>query len=563
MSKEGNYLYPSASDSDLLSDYAASSWGGNVSISRFEAIPKVPFQRTLQESFSLFSSSSRASSSHQDPMTELIRTKRQLIQSKVSELESMNNELVSGAKSGKSESGHLFDLQRRIRETEAEIQALEADLDRRTRLEALNSGEEGDKAALFDLTNSKYWTDFNKSFWHPSSLNMLSSLTDTSPYDIYSRDAILPEELELFMDRMRSAFEYCDQVEGIQIFVDAATTYGAISSAIMEETRDIFGKMRTISFPLFTSGGASIGQLPIDTSRIRAINRSLTLSSLSNWSSLVVPIDTNFWTQNSFSSATGLQTDNWYHTSALVASAIDSMTLPTRSIADGVNWRQFIENLVCVSPSQNFGLLSTCHPLPLSCHNGLSRQFFGYDIFANPELMTNEERAAASSKRILPHASWMTPMIPFSNSGKTSMNAMEDTSMGVALPWSESVVMRGVSREFAKNPASDDQYYAPHILYHLLKRYSVRSRYFAAWEAGSALPIAYPRIFDSNLNLDLHSLPSLTHLQNSSRIADYLHITTQGLSVDDARRYPTLNFEVENVLAAQDRLLSLEEDYGA
>ena len=557
MSKEGYFSYASASDLESLNEYASSTWGGGVSISRFDAVRKVPFQRTLDESMGMFGSQPRSGSSKRSPMLEILETKRQLVQSKHRELESMRGELVATAKTGNAASGFLFDLQRRVSDTEAEITSLEEDIERRLHLYRVSIGEEEDASGIFDLTDSKYWTDYNKTFWHPSCLNILSSLSESSPVDIWDPETMTNDELEEYSDRLRTTFEQCDQLEGLQVFVDCDTVFGALVSKILDEVKDELGKVRNIAFPIFSVNGPSIGQTAVDTQRIRGINRAMTLASLHDTSALVMPLDPTVWQSNSsFPHITSLQHQNLYQVGAILASTIDSVTLPYRAASEGYTWRQFTDTLV--NNSANFALVSAALPLALSQTNNLSHQFFGFDIYENPET----RKVVEKDKKILPHASWMTSMVPFtSSSSNASDNLMNSTSGGVSLPWSESVVLRGVSPEFSSNPA-DPSYHAPNILYQYLKRYPCASRSFTAQEAGSALPLSYPRFFEKRLNLK-NSMPMLTHVQVTRRLTDFFQVVAKQADYEVAHRYPTLNFERDAVLSAQDTLLTLQEDYSS
>lgn len=557
MSKEGYFSFASASDLESLNDQASSTWGGGVSISRFDAVRKVPFQRTLDEGMSLWANSASSSAPRRSPVLELLEAKKQLIQSKQRELEAMRGELVASAKAGDAAPGFLFDLQRKVSDTEAEVQALEEDIVRRTHLYRVSIGEEDDTEGIFDLTDSKYWTDYNKTFWHPSCLNIIPSLTQDSPVDIWDPETMTRGDMEQYTDRLRSAFEDCDQLEGLQVFVDSDTVFGALAGKILDEVKDELGKVRNISFPIFSVGGPSIGQTAVDTRRIRGINRAMTLSALHQSSAMVVPLDPTVWrAQTSFPHLEHLHLQNMYHIGALLASIIDSVSLPYRVASDGYSWRQFTDSLVV--NSANFALVSAALPLGLSEHNTLSQQFFGYDVYANPE----SRKITQTNKKILPHANWMTPMLPFSSDpDSVDMNAMESTVTGIALPWSESVVLRGVSPEFSFNPA-DPSYHAPSLLYQYLKRYPCPSRSFTAQEAGSALPISYPRFFKKRLGIK-QSMAMLTHVQVTRRLADFFELTAKFADFDIANRYPTLNFDRDSVLATQDTLLTLQEDYSS
>lgn len=563
MSKDGYYAYHTESDLDQLRSSLASTWGGSIFINRFDPIPKVPFQRTLEESLQLYSyASSSSTSSFDDAASELVQNKRQLIEAKKAELNSLLNEQLAVAKVGKSESGLLFDLQRRMEALEEEIQALTQDVERRVRLMQVRNGE-AETGPEFDFTHAKYWTDYNKTFWHPSSLHMLSQLQRDSAQDVFASDIMTTDEKEDYIDHTRQAFEACDSLEGLQVFIDADTSFGAIGVDILDNIKDDLGRTRFIAVPILSTFGESIGQTVTDTIRIRRLNRALTLSSLRSMASLVLPFDPSCWTisskTSSFSHLPSLLPNNLHQLSAILASTFDSLSLPYRSTEDGVGWRQYLDNLAPTS-SCNFGLVSSGFPLNLSKTNSLSRLMFGYDIYSNPELRTEEERLAAQNKKILPHAHWMTSTIPLSLNGSALLSAMDDTARGVCLPWNESVVLRGVPDEAAFNPADASSNSSASILFQYLKRYNCPMRHFAAYDQASPVPISYPRFFADSMKIT-NKVPTLTHVQNTPRLSDFFKIMNRGVSKDMALKYPTLNYDLDRVAAASDALLTLEEDY--
>ena len=108
----------------------------------------------------------------------------------------------------------------------------------------------GEPAPRLTANTVRYWSDFNRVFFHPRSVVQLNE------YELHSQ--IMPfenwtsgEELFRGIDReadildrdLRPFAEECDQISGIQIFTGADDAWGGFASNYVDRIRDEFGKI--------------------------------------------------------------------------------------------------------------------------------------------------------------------------------------------------------------------------------------------------------------------------------------------------------------------------------
>lgn len=128
-------------------------------------------------------------------------------------------------------------------------------------------------------------------------------------------------------------------------------TYGGFTHAFLTRFRDDFTKLPCLALPVLS--GCLPGKMDVDDARAvkKALNDALLLQSLSDLSTLTVPIQppsiwsSGRWLQGlnlgvcavsfarSGKDAHTLQLDSIYQTSALLATHIEDATLPMRSVA--------------------------------------------------------------------------------------------------------------------------------------------------------------------------------------------------------------------------------------
>jgi Tubulin domain len=95
----------------------------------------------------------------------------------------------------------------------------------------------------------RYWSDFNRVFYHPRSIVQLNEYELNSqlmPFEDWSAGQELfrnlDKEFGLFDRDLRPFAEECDRMAGIQIFTSTDDSWGGFSSSYTDILRDEFGK---------------------------------------------------------------------------------------------------------------------------------------------------------------------------------------------------------------------------------------------------------------------------------------------------------------------------------
>ncbi|KAL7626930.1 mtDNA inheritance, partitioning of the mitochondrial organelle [Parahypoxylon ruwenzoriense] len=183
-----------------------------------------------------------------------------------------------------------------------------------------------------ELTTStvRYWSDFNRVFFHPKSIIQLSEYELNStvmPYEKWSMGeelfASLDKEHDLLDRDLRPFVEEADQMQGLQVMTGIDDAWGGFASKYMERLRDEYGKA-----PIWVFGVQEpFGRLPREKRLLKLVNKARALAELNSQASLVVPLALP---QNPLPSTVQLDPSSHWHVSALFAAALESVTLYTR-----------------------------------------------------------------------------------------------------------------------------------------------------------------------------------------------------------------------------------------
>ncbi|KAI1264072.1 tubulin domain-containing protein [Xylariaceae sp. FL1019] len=191
-----------------------------------------------------------------------------------------------------------------------------------------------------ELTTStvRYWSDFNRVFFHPKSVVQLSEFELNStlmPFEKWHMGeelfATLDKEHDLLDRDMRPFVEEADQMQGIQIMSGIDDAWGGFAAKYVERIRDEYGKT-----PVWVFGMQEPTRgLPREKKLLKLVNKARALAELSSQASLVVPLALP---ESPLPSSLRLDTSSPWHVSALFAAAIESTTLYTRlKTTDRVN----------------------------------------------------------------------------------------------------------------------------------------------------------------------------------------------------------------------------------
>ncbi|KKA24155.1 MtDNA inheritance protein Dml1 [Rasamsonia emersonii CBS 393.64] len=175
----------------------------------------------------------------------------------------------------------------------------------------------------------RYWSDFNRVFYHPRSIVQLNEYELNSslmPFEDWGVGEELFGDLDKehdLLDRdVRPFAEECDQLRALQIFTGSDDAWGGFAARYVDRLRDEYAKTGIWVWAI--EDGA---RLPRHKKILKTSNSTRTLYAVAPQSTLYCPIiDPPRNLPNYLSIDAGSE---WY-TSALIASAVETVTLPSR-----------------------------------------------------------------------------------------------------------------------------------------------------------------------------------------------------------------------------------------
>ncbi|GAP93243.2 putative misato segment ii myosin-like domain-containing protein [Rosellinia necatrix] len=183
-----------------------------------------------------------------------------------------------------------------------------------------------------ELTTStvRYWSDFNRVFYHPRSIIQLNDFelhSTLMPFERWDMgDELfngLDKEHDLLDRDLRPFVEEADQMQGVQIISGIDDAWGGFAAKYVERIRDEYGKT-----PVWVFGVQEpVRGLPREKRLLKLVNKARALAELSTQASLVVPLAVP---EEPFPSSVHLDLSSPWHVSALFSAAIESTTLYTR-----------------------------------------------------------------------------------------------------------------------------------------------------------------------------------------------------------------------------------------
>ncbi|KAJ1530772.1 hypothetical protein ONE63_005625 [Megalurothrips usitatus] len=183
----------------------------------------------------------------------------------------------------------------------------------------------------------KTWTDYLVSRFHPRTVlvtNEYEHQSEQQPFDIYNYGVNLFKNADFeedFTDRIRIYMEECDNAQGFHIMYDGTDGFGGVAGSLTEHLADEYRNKSILGVPLISP----IGDITPIQECVRTINFALSLQKMCDLASLVVPLGTDSTNWRSAGPARVFPHLEYnstlpYHTSAILASAIDTFTLQYR-----------------------------------------------------------------------------------------------------------------------------------------------------------------------------------------------------------------------------------------
>ncbi|XP_026818236.1 protein misato [Rhopalosiphum maidis] len=195
---------------------------------------------------------------------------------------------------------------------------------------------------VYNLDNDvKIWSDFLKARFHPRTITSIDEYKHNDSSNVFNNFAqgvTLWDSYkmkEIWTDNLRLYAEECDYLQGFHITMDSLNGFGGLACKALEYLKDEYSNKNIIAMPVMSDNYI----LEDENSELQAVNTSLLFSSLFEHSNMFVPLTTSSggWTK----SQSHLNLDYLfyknnldYHSSAILASAIDTFTLGYRSRSD-------------------------------------------------------------------------------------------------------------------------------------------------------------------------------------------------------------------------------------
>ncbi|KAF9883169.1 mtDNA inheritance, partitioning of the mitochondrial organelle [Aspergillus nanangensis] len=189
--------------------------------------------------------------------------------------------------------------------------------------------DSGLPAPTLSTSTVRYWSDYNRLFYHPRSIVQLNDYelnSRTMPFEDWNVGEELFSDLDKehdLLDRdVRPFAEECDQLRAIQIFTGSDDAWGGFASRYVDRLRDEYGK-KSIWVWAIEDGAKAQRQTQLK----REINKARTVHAISPQSSLYIPI---IDPPSRIPKTITLDPSSEWQTSALLSSAVESVMLPTR-----------------------------------------------------------------------------------------------------------------------------------------------------------------------------------------------------------------------------------------
>jgi hypothetical protein len=192
--------------------------------------------------------------------------------------------------------------------------------------QALDAGSE---LPALSTENVRFWSDYNHVFYHPKSIVQLNEYEVNSslmPFERYATGeelfASLDREHDLLDRDLRPFLEECDHFQGMQIFSGTDDAWGGFTARYLERVGDELGKCSRWVFALEEGRQTSRERRMLQLS-----NAAQSMHAVVPHASLYIPIST---LPAHLPSNVTVDSSSRWHTSALQAAIVESLTLPAR-----------------------------------------------------------------------------------------------------------------------------------------------------------------------------------------------------------------------------------------
>ncbi|KAL3469180.1 tubulin domain-containing protein [Aspergillus californicus] len=189
--------------------------------------------------------------------------------------------------------------------------------------------DQGTPAPQLSSETVRFWSDYNRVFYHPRSIVQLNDYEVNSsimPFEDWTLGEELFNDLDKehdLLDRdVRPFAEECDQLRALQIFTGSDDAWGGFAAKYVDRIVDEYGKKAVLVWAIEDGK-----RLPQASKFKREMNKARSLYSISPQSTMYTPL---IDPPKRLPGTVQLNNQSKWYTSALISMAMESVTLPTR-----------------------------------------------------------------------------------------------------------------------------------------------------------------------------------------------------------------------------------------
>ncbi|RVX66660.1 hypothetical protein B0A52_09473 [Exophiala mesophila] len=225
-------------------------------------------------------------------------------------------------------------------------------------------------------TDVRYWSDFNRVYFHPRSIVQLNEYelqSQLMPFEKWSSGEELFENLDREFDLIdrdaRPFVEEADHMQGFQIFSGIDDAWGGFAGRYLDALRDEYGKTS-----IWVWGIEDKSTVTRPKKQLRACNTVRSICSMGQQASMLTRLATP---PSHLPGYVNLGNGSDWTTSALLCAGLESITLPTRFGAGAPKRSNlsFLEDTLNTNGNQNLfelqATITNTQPHPNSPQNGI------------------------------------------------------------------------------------------------------------------------------------------------------------------------------------------------
>ncbi|XP_057656516.1 protein misato isoform X1 [Diorhabda carinulata] len=400
------------------------------------------------------------------------------------------------------------------------------------------------------------WSDFLYARFHPRTVEVVKQYqhcNENTPFDVFPLGNAVwktRQFTEDFTDKIRNYIEECDNFQGFHFLTDCTNAFSGMTSSCLEYIRDEYDRKSVLVFPVLPSSYPNIND-QIEKSQsilndsVRVINLALSFNQFNMYSSMFVPLSVGSkgWRQpgpeRKFNNLKYNHTLP-YHSSAILAAALDTITLK---------------------------------------HRVKNSSFTLRDLIA--DLTINERKASAASIQIPFHIEENSDLLECLDNwnGPLYQSITPSCNLGIRRLM-QHITLRGIKEEKLKKPMEkvgkqiELPAYRCNTIEEMLSLYlsyttEATANNVTVVHSPLSVKTPFPKFFNNNgsnqqENFPIESIPLLAGIHNGSEIGDMLeslHTEARKIKIAKFNQFSSGGIDKDDYEECLDNLFTLRENY--